>query len=69
MRPAGYLVSPHVAQGAIWVWDPALENTFVLWEENSCLAWSLTLHRHHHSFKNLGVFAAYSGMDEMKNPR
>jgi len=22
MRPAGYFVSPHVAHGAIWAWDP-----------------------------------------------
>jgi len=22
MRLAGYLASPHVAHGAIWVWDP-----------------------------------------------
>ena len=22
MRPGGYVVSPHVAHGAIWVWDP-----------------------------------------------
>ena len=22
MRPAGYLTSPYLAQGAIWVWDP-----------------------------------------------
>jgi len=24
MRPTGYLISPHVAHGACWVWDPAL---------------------------------------------
>jgi len=22
MRPAGYLISPHVARGASWLWDP-----------------------------------------------
>jgi len=22
MRPAGYLISPHVGHGASWVWDP-----------------------------------------------
>jgi len=27
MRPAGYLVSPHVAHRAIWVWDPCHRQT------------------------------------------
>ena len=24
MRPSGYFISPHLALGAIWVWDPAV---------------------------------------------
>ena len=29
MRPSGHFISPHLALGAIWVWDPALEGALV----------------------------------------
>jgi len=30
MRPAGYLIRPHVAQGASWVWDPWYKPIFYI---------------------------------------
>jgi len=40
MRPAGYVVSPHVAHRAIWVWDP-WHRAFTEWyASTSCVfAW------------------------------
>jgi len=43
MRPVGYLVSPHVAHEAIWVWDPCLNENISGSTFFSNVYWSQTL--------------------------